>query len=95
MNTINSNVGYIKKTADNINDIKEVNHFFEVNEGVSTGNQLLGSGLLKGVQYLYNKTSEETTITIPENCNSFSIENLTLSDGSALVIKNNATYKII
>ena len=95
MDTINNNVDYIKKAADNINDIQEVNHFFEVSEGISTGNQLLGSGLLKGIQYLYNKTTEDTVITIPSDCNAFSIENLTLGNGSSLVIEDGATYKII
>lgn len=95
IDTINNNVEYIKKTADNINDIQEVNHFFEVSEGVSTGNQLLGSGLLKGIQYLYNKTTEDTVITIPSDCNAFSVENITLENGSSLVIEDGATYKII
>jgi len=86
-----SNINEIAKYSENINIVGEA-----VKEGIGvTGQQFLGSGMVKGIQFFAAKSIPGESITVITGTNAFSVDSFKLVNGASITIENDATYKII
>ena len=59
------------------------------------GGQLLGTSIIKGVQYMASVSAPNETITVTSGLNAFSVDSFTLADGASIVVEDNAVYKVL
>lgn len=60
-----------------------------------TGGQLLGTSIIKGVQFMSSISAPNETITVTSGLNAFSVDSFTLADGASIVVEDNAVYKVL
>ena len=60
-----------------------------------TGGQLLGTAVIKGVQFMSSVSAPNETITVTSGLNAFSVDSFTLADGASIVVEDNAVYKVL
>jgi len=85
------NVNVIAPNITNLNTVATA-----LNTGIGvTGQQFLGSGMVKGIQFFAAKSIPSESITVVTGTNAFSVDSFELVNGASLTIENGATYKII
>ena len=62
---------------------------------IPTGGQLLGTSIIKGVQYMASVSAPNETIIVTSGLNAFSVDSFTLADGASIVVEDNAVYKVL
>ena len=60
------------------------------------GGQYIGSGnQAKGISYLNQVSSENDLMTVESWMNAFSVDSFTIENGSEIVLRDGATYKVL
>jgi len=94
INIVANNINPINVDAQNIEYIKSVANAL-TSGGSSSGGQYYGNGVIKAVSYLSNSTVTNETITVVNGTNAFAVDNITIADGSEIIVEDGAVFKVL
>lgn len=90
--TNKDNIAAIGSDIDNINALK---NYIDEGNNISHNTQLLGSGSIKGIEYLSKMSIDGETIEIQKNLNAFSVDSFEIGVDTTLIIDEDSVYKIL
>ena len=94
VNIVSANITNVDNVGEDIANVNIAAEAIKSGAGV-TGQQFLGAGATKGIQYFSATSLPSENIVVVSGTNAFSVESFELADGATLTIEDGATYKVI
>ena len=97
ISTVSDNITSVDIDANNIEHIKVVSGALTSGKSgeTGTGGQYYGNGIIKAVGFVANATIVNDSINIASGTNAFAIDQITITDGTELIVEDNAVFKVL